>query len=134
MMNSYKTPVVPVSWGELIDKITILEIKNSKIESIDSINNIQKELKELSNIAKINKLPEKIIFLKKELTDINLKLWAVEDEIREKDFKNQFDVVFIELAKSVYRLNDIRAQIKKNINLSLQSELIEEKSYKNFNS
>jgi hypothetical protein len=134
MMNSYKTPVVPVSWGELIDKITILEIKNSKIESIDSINNIQKELKELSNIAEINKLPEKIIFLKRDLTDINLKLWAVEDEIREKDFKSQFDEEFIELAKSVYRLNDVRAQIKKSINLSLQSELIEEKSYKNFNS
>ena len=134
MMNSYKTPVVPVSWGELIDKITILEIKNSKIESIDSINNIQKELKELSNIAEINKLPDKIISLKRDLTDINLKLWAVEDEIREKDFKNQFDMEFIELAKSVYRINDVRAQIKKSINLSLQSELIEEKSYKNFNS
>ena len=134
MMSNYKTPVVPISWGELIDKITILEIKKSKIESIDSINNIQKELKELSNIAEINKLPEKIISLKRDLTDINLKLWVVEDEIREKDFKNQFDVVFIELAKSVYRLNDTRAQIKKNINLSLQSELIEEKSYKNFNS
>jgi len=134
MMKRYKTPVVPVSWGELIDKITILEIKNSKIESIDSINNIQKELKELSNIAKINKLPEKIIFLKRDLTDINLKLWAVEDEIREKDFKSQFDEEFIELAKSVYRLNDVRAQIKKFINLTLQSELIEEKSYKKFNS
>ena len=134
MMSNYKTPVVPISWGELIDKITILEIKKSKIESLDSINNIQKELKELSNIAEIDKLPEKIISLKRDLTDINLKLWTVEDEIREKDFKNQFDVVFIELAKSVYRLNDVRAQIKKSINLSLQSELIEEKSYKNFNS
>ena len=134
MMSNYKTPVVPISWGELIDKITILEIKKSKIESIDSINNIQKELKELSNIAEIDKLPEKIIFLKRDLTDINLKLWAVEDEIREKDFKSQFDEEFIELAKSVYRLNDVRAQIKKFINLTLQSELIEEKSYKNFNS
>ena len=134
MMSNYKTPVVPISWGELIDKITILEIKKSKIESIDSINNIQKELKELSNIAEIDKLPEKIVSLKSDLNDINLKLWAVEDEIREKDFKNQFDAVFIELAKSVYRLNDVRAQIKKSINLSLQSELIEEKSYKNFNS
>ena len=63
MMSNYKTPVVPISWGELIDKITILEIKKSKIESLDSINNIQKELKELSNIAEINKLPEKIISL-----------------------------------------------------------------------
>jgi hypothetical protein len=134
MMSNYKTPVVPISWGELIDKITILEIKKSKIESIDSINNIQKELKELSNIAEIDKLPEKIVSLKRDLNDINLKLWVVEDEIREKDFKNQFDAVFIELAKSVYRLNDVRAQIKKSINLSLQSELIEEKSYKNFNS
>lgn len=134
MMSNYKTPVVPISWGELIDKITILEIKKSKIESIDSINNIQKELKELSNIAEIDKLPEKIISLKGDLNDINLKLWVIEDEIREKDFKNQFDAVFIELAKSVYRLNDVRAQIKKSINLSLQSELIEEKSYKNFNS
>ena len=126
------TPVVPISWGELIDKITILEIKDLKIESINAKKNIRKELNYLLGIAQLEKMPKAIEVLKSELSNVNLKLWAVEDQIREKELAGEFDKTFIELARSVYRLNDVRAKTKQSINLMLFSELVEEKSYKNF--
>ena len=126
------TPVVPISWGELIDKITILEIKDLKIDSITANKNIRKELKHLLDIANLNNMPENIKSLKTELKNVNLRLWDVEDSIREKELAGEFDKAFIELARSVYRLNDVRAKTKQSINLILQSELVEEKSYKDF--
>ena len=126
------TPVVPISWGELIDKITILEIKELKIDSITANKNIRKELKHLLDIANLNNIPENIKSLKTELKNVNLRLWDVEDSIREKELASEFDKAFIELARSVYRLNDVRAKTKQSINLILQSELVEEKSYKDF--
>ena len=126
------TPVVPISWGELIDKITILEIKDLKIDSITANKNIRKELKHLLDIANLNNIPENIKSLKTELKNVNLRLWDVEDSIREKELAGEFDKAFIELARSVYRLNDVRAKTKQSINLILQSELVEEKSYKDF--
>ena len=126
------TPVVPISWGELIDKITILEIKELKIDSITANKNIRKELKHLLDIANLNNIPENIKSLKTELKNVNLRLWDVEDSIREKELAGEFDKAFIELARSVYRLNDVRAKTKQSINLILQSELVEEKSYKDF--
>ena len=126
------TPVVPISWGELIDKITILEIKDLKIDSITANKNIKKELKYLLDIANLNNMPENIKSLKTELKNVNLRLWDVEDSIREKELAGEFDKAFIELARSVYRLNDVRAKTKQSINLILQSELVEEKSYKDF--
>jgi hypothetical protein len=132
MITKMLTPVVPISWGELIDKITILEIKNLKIESLTAKKNIRKELKYLLGIAKLDKMPKEIEVLKSELCNVNLKLWAVEDEIREKELAGEFDKTFIELARSVYRLNDVRAKTKQSVNLILQSELVEEKSYKEF--
>ena len=126
------TPVVPISWGELIDKITILEIKELKIDSITANKNIRKELKHLLDIANLNNMPEEIKSLKTELKNVNLRLWDVEDIIREKELAGEFDKAFIELARSVYRLNDVRAKTKQSINLILQSELVEEKSYKDF--
>ena len=126
------TPVVPLSWGELIDKITILEIKELKIDSITANKNIRKELKHLLDIANLNNMPEEIKSLKTELKNVNLRLWDVEDIIREKELAGEFDKAFIELARSVYRLNDVRAKTKQSINLILQSELVEEKSYKDF--
>ena len=126
------TPVVPISWGELIDKITILEIKELKIDSITANKNIRKELKHLLDIANLNNMPEEIKSLKTELKNVNLRLWDVEDSIREKELAGEFDKAFIELARSVYRLNDVRAKTKQSINLILQSELVEEKSYKDF--
>ena len=127
-----ETPLVPISWGELIDKITILQIKELNIDSINAKVNIKKELKYLLEIAKLDKMPRDIEVLKSELSDVNLKLWEVEDNIRDKELAGQFDKNFIELARSVYRLNDVRAKIKQSINLMLGSELVEEKSYKAF--
>ena len=126
------TPVVPISWGELLDKITILEIKDLKISAKNAKENIRKELKYLLEIANLNNMPEEIKSLKTELKNVNLRLWDVEDGIREKELAGEFDKVFIEIARSVYRLNDVRAKIKQSINLILQSELVEEKSYKDF--
>ena len=132
MNNKLTTPFVPISWGELIDKLTILEIKQSRIDSLKAKENINKELKLLLDIASIESLPNEIQLLKQELMRINLRLWEVEDSIREKEFENQFDIAFIELARSVYKFNDLRAKTKQSINSLLNSELVEEKSYKNF--
>jgi len=132
MKTKIATPFVPISWGELIDKLTILEIKDLKIDSINAKKNIRKELDYLSEIANLNLLPEALHDLKNELRKVNFKLWEVEDKIREKELVGEFDTVFIELARSVYRLNDARAKAKQSINLMLFSELVEEKSYKNF--
>ena len=132
MNTKISTPYVPISWGELIDKITILEIKKLKITSAEARANVKKELKLLSDIVEIEKNEVAFNPLKNELADINLQLWEVEDKIREKELNNQFDDFFIELARSVYKLNDNRAKIKKAINLLLQSELVEEKSYQQY--
>ena len=133
MNNKFQTPLVPISWGELIDKITILEIKEVKITSINALDNIRKELGFLSDIVINSKgVYDTISLLKNELKEVNLKLWQVEDEIREKEYSKEFDEEFINLARSVYRLNDDRANLKKKINETLFSELKEEKSYKSF--
>jgi predicted nucleic acid-binding Zn-ribbon protein len=133
MNNKFQTPLVPISWGELIDKITILEIKEVKITSNNALDNIRKELGFLSDIVSNSKgVYDAISLLKNELKEVNLNLWQVEDEIRDKEYYQEFDEEFIRLARSVYRLNDDRANLKKKINETLFSELKEEKSYKNF--
>jgi len=133
MNNKFQTPLVPISWGELIDKITILEIKEVKITSNNALDNIRKELGFLSDIVSNSKgVYDAISLVKNELKEVNLNLWQVEDEIRDKEYSQEFDEEFIRLARSVYRLNDDRANLKKKINETLFSELKEEKSYKNF--
>ena len=133
MNNKFQTPLVPISWGELIDKITILEIKEVKITSNNALDNKRKELGFLSDIVSNSKgVYDAISLLKNELKEVNLNLWQVEDEIRDKEYSQEFDEEFIRLARSVYRLNDDRANLKKKINETLFSELKEEKSYKNF--
>ena len=133
MNNKFQTPLVPISWGELIDKITILEITAVKITSNNALDNIRKELGFLSDIVSNSKgVYDAISLLKNELKEVNLNLWQVEDEIRDKEYSQEFDEEFIRLARSVYRLNDDRANLKKKINETLFSELKEEKSYKNF--
>jgi len=132
MQIKLATPFVPISWGELLDKITILEIKDLKITTTNAKENIRKELKYLLEIANLNNMPEEIQSLKIELKNVNINLWEIEDGIREKELAGEFDKVFIELARSVYRLNDVRAKIKQSINSILRSELVEEKSYKDF--
>ena len=132
MQIKLATPFVPISWGELLDKITILEIKDLKITTTNAKENIRKELKYLLEIANLNNMPEEIQSLKIELKNVNINLWEIEDGIREKELAGEFDKVFIELARSVYRLNDVRTKIKRSINSILRSELVEEKSYKDF--
>ena len=125
--------MTPISWGELIDKITILEIKKDNIRSAQALANVRRELNALSTIVdRQNGLSNLISDPRQQLHQINRKLWKVEDDIRDKERKSQFDSEFIALARSVYRLNDERAKIKRLINQLLDSELVEEKSYADF--
>jgi len=122
--------LAPVSLGELIDKITILKIKKTNMTGTKLIN-VDKELKSLECILRDQNL-EVDLNLVNELKDINNKLWEIEDRIRLKESNQEFDKEFIELARSIYKKNDIRANIKKEINKHYNSELIEEKSYTSY--
>ena len=100
---------IPVSVGELVDKITILEIKNKKIKDIKKLSNIKLELKLLNKFFKKKKLNTKLIKrLKNYLFNVNLKLWNVEDKLRDHEYKNKFNQNFVKLARKVYFLNDKR--------------------------
>ena len=112
----------------MIDKITILEIKSVEIVDEKARVNVLKELSLLQNVAVG---ASKISDLKGELKAVNAELWKIEDAIREKERKNEFDQEFITLARSVYQRNDQRARIKRKISALLASEIIEEKSYRN---
>lgn len=121
---------VPISTGELLDKITILQIKQERISDPDKNRNVVRELKELLSVKENNNLNSaKLEELLNELKQINLELWDIEDDIRKLEYENRFDSEFIKLARSVYITNDKRAEVKKQINLLTGSELIEEKSY-----
>ena len=120
----------PVSLGELIDKITILEIKQIHMTGI-KLKNVDKELKLLKKILQDKNL-EIDIDLINNLKEVNNNLWEIEDNIRIKESNQEFDKEFIELARSVYKENDKRASIKKEINQKYNSELVEEKSYNNY--
>lgn len=122
---------VPVSIGELFDKITILRIKNLKIKDLDKLENVKKELLILESLLKDNNLDKnsKYQIFMYSLHEINNSLWNIEDRIRDFDSKSQFDELFVETAKLVYEFNDARAKIKKDINLHYGSDIVEEKSY-----
>ena len=125
----------PISLGELIDKITILEIKAVHISDETKLKNVTHELNILND--KVNNLLDaagqaKLEPLKKSLRDINQELWVIEDDIRDCERDKDFSDKFIQLARAVYFTNDKRAAVKKDINLAFGSELIEEKSYKNY--
>ena len=122
---------VPVSPGELLDKITILRIKQARIRDEEKLRHVEIELAELEQIAACS-LPQlaELDFLVRELQSVNETLWDVEDALRECERRQKFDAEFVALARSVYRYNDRRAEIKKRINLLLGSRLVEEKSYR----
>ena len=119
-----------ISVGELIDKITILEIKKEKISNKEKLIEVNKELISLNETLKksINN-ESKISSFKNDLKNINLKLWDIEDGKRSAEKNNKFDEKFIELARSVYKFNDERAKIKLAINNALGSNIKEVKSY-----
>jgi len=124
---------VPVSFGELIDKLTILEIKSARIEDVDKLGNVRHELGELGDtwIVAAAELPD-ISDARARLKLINEQLWDIEDRIRRLESERSFDDEFIALARAVYKTNDQRSAVKKEINLALGSELIEEKSYEDY--
>lgn len=120
---------VPISVGELCDKYTILQIKGEKITDKHKIVNIEKELRYLESIVtELNITSDKIINLKL----VNEKLWNIEDNIRIKEYNKEFDAEFIELARSVYVTNDLRFEIKNNINKEYNSDIFEVKSYNKY--
>ena len=121
---------IPISLGELIDKITILEIKIIHMAEIKQ-KNVKKELELLKFILK-DKSIEIDIDLINHLKEVNNNLWEIEDNIRIKESNQKFDKEFIQLARSVYKENDKRASIKKEINQKYNSELVEEKAYNNY--
>ena len=121
-----------ISIGELVDKITILEIKSLKIENKDKLKNVKYELEILNKIFNKLDTTEDVLKAKKELYKINLEMWEIEDKIRIFEKENKFDSEFIELARNVYKTNDNRSRVKKKLNLLLSSDLIEEKEYVSF--
>ena len=121
---------IDVSIGEIVDKLTILSIKLDMFKDPEKRKNVEKEYQILLQSLKTSDItPESEEF--KKLKTINLKLWDIEDKIRVKEAEKSFDDEFIELARSVYFTNDERAEIKKQINLKYNSDLIEEKEYVN---
>ena len=119
-----------ISAGELIDKITILEIKTEKIKNKDKLMEVNKELTILNATLKKCILDEsKILNFKIKLKDINLKLWNIENAKREAEKNKKFDDEFIKIARNVYKFNDERAKVKLSINNTLGSNIKEVKSY-----
>jgi hypothetical protein len=124
------SPKVLISWGELIDKITILEIKMQRLTSEKAGKNVCCELNALNSIADclLSQRPD-IEPLKQQMRSVNEALWDIEDKIRAKEASKSFDQQFIELARSVYINNDKRGNLKRKINVLLNSEIVEEKQY-----
>jgi Family of unknown function (DUF6165) len=128
-----KELLVPVSPGELLDKITILRIKVARIQDAAKLANVKLELSLLEQTWKDSGAAAHDVALdERALENVNGRLWDIEDRIRDKEAHQTFDREFIELARAVYICNDERAAIKKRINLQLGSRLIEEKSYKQY--
>ena len=124
---------VPVSVGEVLDKITILHIKLAHISDANKRVNIQNELDALLPLVAADGFTtDEMQGLMAELKSVNEALWDIEDDIREKEAAKSFDAEFIKLARAVYVTNDKRAEIKKQINLVTGSALIEEKSYESY--
>ena len=123
---------IEVSHGEIVDKLTILQIKNQNITDPIKLDNIVKEYNYLLSIVENDlgistESPEYL-----ELLSINNELWVIEDDIRDKERIKEFDEDFVKLARSVYYTNDVRAKIKKEINLKYSSGFVEEKSYQSY--
>ena len=124
---------VPVSFGEVLDKITILEIKSERIADPAKLKNVRLELDELSRTWD-EAVPDQVAIaeLRQQLKAVNESLWVIEDDIRDQEAAQDFGPRFIELARAVYVTNDQRAKLKKDINLALGSRFVEEKSYQDY--
>lgn len=122
-------PLVPAAWGEVIDKITILEIKDARIADPAALANVRRELDALNAVAAGLDLTDAVAEARASLRAVNAALWDIEDAIREHEQRQDFGASFIALARAVYQRNDERAALKRRINLLSGSALIEEKSY-----
>lgn len=121
---------IRVSWGELIDKITILEIKRERLQNTEARLEVEKELELLKQArSTYADTPAGLLDLTMELKQVNESLWDIEDKIRDHERRKDFSMSFIELARSVYQLNDERAQLKRNLNIIMKSDIVEQKSY-----
>ena len=128
-----KEVLVPLSPGELLDKITILRIKVARIQEAAKLANVKLELSLLEQIWKdAGAAAHDVALDERALENVNERLWDIEDRIRDKEARQTFDRDFIELARAIYICNDERAAIKKHINQQLGSRLVEEKSYKQY--
>ena len=127
-----KDILVPISPGELLDKITILRIKSARIADQAKLANVRLELGLLENTWREARGETDVAADERALQTGNERLWDIEDRIREKEGQRTFDQEFIELARSVYIENDRRAALKKRISLALGSRLLEEKSYRDY--
>jgi hypothetical protein len=126
-------PSVPVSWGELLDKVTILEIKSERLTSQVALANVRREREELSALAQnAEDLHPEIAVIRSELKRVNEALWQIEDDIRVKEAAGSFDAEFIRLARAVYHNNDQRGRLKQKINALLNSAIVEEKQYSRY--
>ena len=124
---------VPVSFGELLDKISILQIKSERMTDAAKLANVRKELSALERSwMQHPAADDDIAKLRAQLKAVNERLWDIEDAIRVKEKAGEFDEEFVRLARSVYFENDERAKIKKDINLALGSAYVEEKSYQDY--
>lgn len=128
-MASLASPAVPVSWGELLDKMTILEIKQERIRAAEARTNVAREYRLLKDIGAKALRRTGVTRLFRALKAVNEDLWEIEDAIRAEEAQARFGDAFIRLARSVYIKNDQRAALKREINLLLESDLLEEKSY-----
>lgn len=128
-MTQRTTPLVPASWGELLDKISILEIKLRRMDRPEALANVQREHRLLSAIGDAVLRQGEVAELMDALRAVNEALWDIEDAIRMEEANGRFGPDFIRLARSVYKRNDERADLKRRINAVLGSELVEEKKY-----
>ena len=128
-----ETILVPISPGELLDKLTILQIKSERMEDETKLANVRHERDLLMETwSSLGVSDPKIDELWSDLKGVNEALWDIEDEIRDKERERAFDDRFIELARAVYFTNDKRSEIKKRINVHLGSKIVEEKSYQDY--
>ena len=125
--------LVPVSPGEVLDKITILEIKSERMDDQDKLQNVRRELQLLQHTWNERVTSDDtVVRIHAKLKRINETLWEIEDDIRDKERLGEFDDDFVQLARSVYFTNDKRAAAKKELNLHLGSDIVEEKSYQDY--
>lgn len=126
------TLLVPVSWGELLDKISILRIKSERMEDPAKLENVRHELEQLEQIRGRVEESDELVRLEGELRRVNESLWEIEDEIRLCEKAKDFGPRFVELARAVYTTNDRRAEVKYLVNMLLGSDVVEEKSYEKY--